>query len=156
MALAGEYQIHITRNVFNVLGNRGFLRDQGILSLESVQEFYKIIDEEPRDASKRVANLLYFCSQAGYHELSYKPVITLTNKNSRTGETQCHNVVLDKYDRDEEILVLTTIDSLSETGQTFIICPILEMKNGEKKLLIGGQDDQWCLGSDSCYVFYFN
>ena len=53
-------------NVFNFLGNRGFLRDQGILNLESVQEFYIIIEEEPINATKRVTNLLDFCNQYGH------------------------------------------------------------------------------------------
>ena len=155
MVSAGDYQLHMTRNVFNVLGNGGFLRDQGILTLESVQEFYKIMGEEPRDATKIVSNLLDFCSQPGYRELPHKPVITLTNTSSTTGVTRGHAVVLDKYDRDEDVLVLTTIDSLSETGQTFVVCPILT-RNRQQKLVIRGEMDQWCLGSDKCYVFYFN
>ena len=103
----------------------------------------------------RVANLLDFCHQSGYHDLPHKPVITLTNTSSRTGETNGHAVVLDKYDRDKDCLVLTCIDSASETGQTFIVCPIL-IRYGQQELAIRGEVDQWCLGSDKCYVFYFN
>ena len=145
----------MTKNVFNVLGNGGFLREQGILSLESVQEFYKIIKQEPEDATMSVTNLLYFCYKSGYHDLPHKPVITLTNTSSRTGETNGHAVVLDKYDRDEDCLVLTCIDSASETGQKFVVCPIL-IRYGQQKLVVRGEVDQWCLGSDKCYVFYFN
>ena len=132
------------RNVFNVLANEGFLRGQGILSLESVQEFYKTIEEAPEDATMRMKNLLDFCNQTGYHELSSKPVITLTKTISRTGETKGHAVVLDNYNRGEDFLLLRTIDSLSKTGRTNINC------------LTGRELDQWCLASDNCYVFYFN
>ena len=145
----------MTRNVFNVLGNIGFLREQGILSLESVQEFYKIIKQQPRDATMRMAILLDFCKEPGFHDLPHKPVITLTKTSSRTGETSGHAVVLDKYDRDEDCLVLTCIDSASETGQTFVVCPI-SIRFGQQKLAIRGEIDQWCLGSDKCYVFYLN
>ena len=103
-----------------------------------------------------MTNLLDFCNQYGPYELPYKPVITLTKKSSRTGETQGHAVVLDKYVDDENFLTLMTIDSLSKTGETVITCPILKMTNGQQKLIIGGEVDQWCLGSENCYVFYFN
>ena len=131
------------------------MRDQGVLSLESVQEFYDIIGQEPRDASMRVTNLFDFCNFSGYNELDHQPVITLVKTSSRTGETQGHAVVLQSYDRDEDCLVLTTIDSASETGQTFIICSI-DTENGRKKLMIRDKVDQLCLGSDKCYVLYFN
>ena len=152
---AGDYQVHVIKNVFNVLGNAGFFRDQGILSLGSVQNFYEKIEEEPRNATQRVSNLLDFCDQPGHHELPHKPVITLTHTSSTTGVTQGHAVVLDKYDRDEDCLVLTTIDSNTESGQTIVLCPIL-IRNGCQKLVTRGETDKWCLGSDKCYVFYFN
>ena len=103
----------------------------------------------------RVTNLLDFCNQSGYNDLDHLPVITLTKISSKTGNRQGHAVVLDSYDRDEDTLVLTTIDSASETGETLIVCPIL-IRNGQQKLVIRGEVDQWCLGSDKCYVFYFN
>ena len=90
MASAGDYQIHLIKNVFNILSNRGFFRNQGILSLESVQEFYKIIEEEPKNARKGVKSVLDFCNQSGYHDLPYKPVITLTRRSSETGKTEGH------------------------------------------------------------------
>ena len=142
-------------NAFNILANEGFLRDQGILSLESVQEFYKIIQQEPRNATMRVTNLLDFCNQPGFNEPDYLPVITLTTKSSTTGKVQGHAVVLCDYGRYENSLVLATIDSGSENGETMIECPIVA-ENGQHKLVIGGKVDQWCLGSENCYVFYFN
>ena len=150
---AGEIQGHIIRNAFNVLANKGFLRDQGILSLESVQKFYKIIEEEPKSATLRVANVLDFCNQFGHHELDYQPVITLTRKNFLTGHVQGHAVVLFDYRRREDSVVMTAIDSLSETGKTFIECPIVH-DDGKQRLKIRGSEDEWCLGSEICYVFY--
>ena len=124
------------------------------MTLESIQEFYRIIDEKP-NATMRVTNLLDFCNQSGYNDLDHLPVITLTKISSETGNRQGHAVVLESYDRDEDTLVLTTIDSASETGETLIVCPIL-IRNGRKKLTIGGEMDQLCLGSENCYIFYFN
>ena len=152
-SLAGEIQRHITRNVFNVLANQGFLRDQGILSLESVQEFYDVINEEPKHAHMRMTHLLTFCIQPGYHELEYQPVITLIIKNSKTGNVQGHAVVLHSYDRDEDILVLTTIDSASSTGYTYVYCTIVT-DNRRPDLVIGEFEDRLCLGSTQCYVLY--
>ena len=73
---AGVLQDHILRIFFNVLANQGFLRDQGILSLESVQEFYRSIIAKPEPASMRMIHLLDLCSQFGYQEVDYQPVIT--------------------------------------------------------------------------------
>ena len=152
---AGDSQAHITRNAFNVLGNEGFLRDQGILNLESVQEFYKTIQQDPVPASVKVENLLAFCDQPGYNEPDFLPVINLTEIDSKTGKSQGHAVVLCDYHRYEDELVLTAIDSALEDGERGIQCPILT-RNGQQKLAIGGKVDQWCLGSDNCYFIYFN
>ena len=103
----------------------------------------------------KVANLLDFCNQSGFNDLEYTPVITLTKTSSRTGKSDHHAVVLNDYSRYDEALTMTTIDSASEDGETMVDCPILT-ENGRQKLEIGGKVDQWCLGSDLCYVFYFN
>ena len=124
------------------------------MSLESVQEFYKSIGEEPKNASLRVTQLLAFCNQTGFHKLDYQPVITLIKKSSKTGEVDGHAVVLHSYDRNEEVLTLTTVDSLSPTGYTYIYCSIVT-ENGRPELVIGAFEDQWCLGSKQCYVMYF-
>ena len=137
---AGDDQVHILRNAFNILGNEGFLREQGVLSLESVQEFYKIIKEEPVPASLSVMNLLDFCDKPGFNEPDYLPVIAICE----TGETLGHAVVLSDYDRYEDELILSTIDSAAENGQTFIRCPI------------DGEIDQRCLELDKCYFIRFN
>ena len=143
------------KNLFNVLVNQGFLRDQGILSLETVQELYKIIQEEPKPATVRVTHLLTFCYQTGYHELDYQPVITLIRISSRTGRVDGHAVVLHSYDRDDDILVLTTIDSASPTGYTYVYWSIIT-ENGRPDLVIGEFKDRLCLGSKQCYVMYLN
>ena len=103
----------------------------------------------------KVANLLDFCNQSGFNDLDYIPVITLTYVSSKTGKRDYHAVVLSQYFGYDDALVLTTIDSLAEDGETLVDCPIL-VENGRKKLQIGGKADEWCLGSETCYVFYFN
>ena len=125
------------------------------MSLESVQKFYKLIGEEPKNASLRVRNVLDCCYQLGHHELDYQPVITLTNTDSRTGNVQGHAVVLRAYRRDEDLLVMTTIDSASSSGERIIKCPIV-VEHGRQKLEIQGAEDEWCLGSRICYVLYLN
>ena len=109
----GDDQSHIVKHAFKVLANEGFLRDKGILSLESVQKFYTIIDQEP-DATMRVANLLDLCDQPGFNYLEFLPIITLIKKSSETGETQGHAVVLDSYDRYDDCLVLTRRQKLTK------------------------------------------
>ena len=140
-------------NLFNVLTNQGFLRDQGILSMESVQLFYGLIGEEPRNAIMGMTHLLTFCNQSGYHEVDYQPVIRLIRISSITGRIDGHAVVLHSYDRDDDILVLTTIDSASPTGYTCVYCSIVT-ENGRPDLVIGEFKDQLCLGSTQCYVMY--
>ena len=152
---AGGTQGHITTNAFNILSNKGFLRDEGILSLESVQEFYKTIGDDEKNFSLRVANLLDFCNRTGRHELDYQPVITLVKISSRTGEVQGHAVVLKHYRRYDDILHMTTFDSTSDTGQTMVECPIV-IENGQQKLKVRASKDELCLGSETCYVFYFD
>ena len=103
----------------------------------------------------RVTNLLDFCDQPDDHDLEYQPVITLMRNDSQTDNVQNKAVVLDGYTRFEDALVISTIDSASETGETLIECKIT-VRSGQQKLMIGGKVDQWCLGSDKCYVLYFN
>ena len=103
----------------------------------------------------KVTNLLDFCNQPGYNELEYQPVITLMKTDSQTDNVQSKAVVVDSYSRYEDSLVISTIDSASETGETLIECKIT-VRSGQQKLMIGGKVDQWCLGSDKCYVLYFS
>ena len=137
------------------MANGGFLRDQGILNLEAVQEFYRIIGEEPRNATMSVQNLLDFCDQPGLHEPDFQPVITLTKTSSKTGEVQGHAVVLNDYTRYEDALYVKAVDSATESGERYIQCPILT-ENGRQKLKVRGSLDEWCLGSEICYFFSFN
>ena len=69
---AGENQDHIIENAVNVLANDGFLRGQGILTLESVQEFYKMVEQEVKRATLITANLLVICNEIGSQWLSLK------------------------------------------------------------------------------------
>lgn len=153
MFSAGENQDHILENAFNVLLNDGFLRNQGILSLESVQEFYKTIEQEPKRATLKITTLLDVCHQIGDHEAEPQPVITL--EKTVNGETSGHAVVLKSYDRSEEYLDLITIDSLSETGETSVECSLFDGEDG-KIVAIGEFPDQWSIASDKCYYFQFN
>ena len=90
----GVEQQHLLRNAFNVLSNEGFLRDkQGVLTLEVVQIFYRIINEQPRNATLVVEDLNNF---RGKHTLSPKPVITLVKEDSETKEAYFHAVRVSK------------------------------------------------------------
>ena len=127
-------------NVFNVLGNKGFLRDQGVMSLEPVQLFHERIKQQPVPASMNVSNLIDFCCHSGYHEPLYQPVIELTG----------HAVVVHSYNRGDDYLVLLTIDSASPNGYTFVFSKI-----HEERLLFDQYLDLLCLASDKCYHICF-
>ena len=43
--VAGEEQMHFIDNAMSVLANHGFLRCQGILTLEAIQIFYDLVEE---------------------------------------------------------------------------------------------------------------
>ena len=139
--------------MFNVLGYAGFLRGQGVLTLEVVQEFYRLIGEKPKPATTKVSNLLDFCPTSRYCDLETQPVISLVKEYSDTGEKYHHVVLLYGYSRDDQYLTLYTFDSLSETGETSLACQISTI-NGKEKLELGGETDQWCLGSEICYALY--
>ena len=156
MPSAGENQLHVIRNVFNVLGNHGFLRDQGVLTLETVQEFYRLIREKPKPASMKVSKLLDFCPPSvEICELDNQPVITLMKTSSISGQVSSKSVVLKSYDKSEDFLDLTTDDPLSETGETYVECSIFD-GDKQKTLAIGELPDQWSLGSKLCYFLTFS
>ena len=80
-------------------------------------------------------------------------MITLTK--TENGKTSGHAVVVKSYERSEDYLDLTTIDSLSETGETSVECSIFD--DGDKQVLgIGEFPDQWCISSEKCYYFQLN
>ena len=129
------------------------MRDQGILTLESVQKFYEAVGQEPKRATLKTPNLLDICDKFGIHDLIHRPVITLTK--TENGKTYGHAVVIKSYERSDEYLDLTTIDSLSATGETSVECEILD--NGEEQFLDLTQfPDQWCLATEKCYYFELN
>ena len=57
-------------------------RDQGILSLESVQELYKIIEQEPKRATLVSKNLLEVCNRVGSYELHHQLIKTYIRTRS--------------------------------------------------------------------------
>ena len=120
------------------------------MTLESVQEFYKIIKQEPKRATRITTNLLEVCNRIGFHELDHQPVITLTK--TKNGQVSYHAVVVESFDRSEDYLELKTIDSLSKTGKTSVECSIFD---GEV-LAIGEFPDQWCLASEKCHYLKLN
>ena len=78
---AGPEQEHTVINAFKVLRNEGFLRDhQGVLSLEVVQEFYKIIQEPLRKAKFGIIDLSR--CQHGKYTPKYQAVISLVKEES--------------------------------------------------------------------------
>ena len=115
--------------------------------------FYKIIQQQPNRATLKISKLLEICNQIGENEvqLKLKPVITLTKiENSEPSGHYRHAVVLTSYIRSEKYLDLITIDSLSETGKTFIGCPINDLE------LFSQFPGECRLASDKCYYFQFN
>ena len=151
--LAGESQGHIVENAFNVLANNGFLRDQGILTLESVQQFYAAIGQDPKRATLMTPNLLDVCCELGSHELVHRPVITL--RKIIDGQDSFHAVAVKSYERNEEYLDPKTIDSLSKTDETQVECQTLG--DGETELIeLSDFPDQWCLAAQKCYYFQLN
>ena len=93
-------------NAFNVLVNEGFLRDQqGVQSLEVVQNFYEIINEPIRRARLVKKNLMDFYRKytllyqdfKGKYTFSYEAVITLVFEDSETSEKYFHAVRVSKF-----------------------------------------------------------
>ena len=75
----------------------------------------------------------------------------MVRSNSTNGTSESRAVVLKSYDKSEEYLDLTTIDPLSETGETSVECSIFA--DGEEQILALGEfSDQWCLESELFYV----
>ena len=146
--------MHIIENVFNILNYPGFFRNQGILTLEVVQEFYKLIRERPQPATVDVVNLFDVCKLDGSHKLPNRPVITLMKEYS-DAETDFHSVTLESYTRNEYCIELTTIDSLSKTGKTVLKFPV-SLEAAAKNLKLDGETDDWYLGSQKCYFLYLN
>ena len=115
------------------------------------------MQQEPKSATLRIRKLLDLCTELGSHQLVRRPVVTLTK--TKNGITSGHAVVVKSYERSEEYgieyLDLTTIDSLSYTGETLVECEILD--DGEKKFLdLTQYPDQWCLADEEGYYFQLN
>ena len=113
---AGEEQRHYIHNVFNVLINQGFLRDQqGFESLEVVQKFYKISKLKPRKAQKVEIDILDLCP-TGPHILPNQAVITCVQIDSTTSEAYYHAVRCSKFEQVINCILLAKIISTVKTG----------------------------------------
>ena len=90
--LAGEEQRHYIHNVFNVLVNQGFLRDQqGFETLEIVQKFYQITKLTPTKVKKVEIDILDLCP-TGHCVHSNQAVITCVEIDSSTNMPYYHAV----------------------------------------------------------------
>ena len=163
--LAGKNQQHIIANAFNVLANKGFLRDQGILTLEIVQEFYRLIRSKPRNAKMIKEKLLSYCSRTPIQTdiiWQHRPVMTLMKRCKTIDKANgkeifspfFHAVALKSYVRNGNLLTLTTNDSLSGTdGETTIKCTVCINDRGDEVLKTCNEVEKWCLGHEKCYYF---
>ena len=112
-------------NAFNVLKNNGFLHDEGLNSLEAVQIFYSLINEQPKKPNYLLVHLLDFC-QRGYDSTRYyRPVVLLVKNNKldsscNSTAATTHAVALEKHIFDGNTLTLVLIDSSADAGQTVI------------------------------------
>ena len=162
-------------NAFNVLANKGFLRDQGILTLEVVQEFYKLIRSRPQNAKMITQSLLSYCGRKPLHVShsevkdpdidsmsQHRPVMTLMKKcktlDKATGQqifnSFYHAVALKSFVRNGNSLTLRTIDSLSGADDdTTIECTVSVDDRGNELLETCNDTEKWCLGHDICYYF---
>ena len=96
--LAGEEQRHFVHNAFNVLVNEGFLRDQqGVHTLEVVQQFYQIIKKTPTEATMMEDNLETLCP-SGVFTFDNQAVITLVYDDSNTNQKYYHAVRVSRKD----------------------------------------------------------
>ena len=93
---AGKEQQHTVQNAFKTLINEGFLRDkQGVHSLEVVQEFYKIIKEEPRKSKVQRIDLNKLCQPEDFTP-DYQAIVLLIKENSQTSDISIHIVEVSK------------------------------------------------------------
>ena len=94
--VAGDEQQHTVQNAFKTLINEGFLRDkQGVHSLEVVQEFYKIIKEEPRKSKVQRIDLNKLCQPEDFTP-DYQAIVLLIKENSQTSDISIHIVEVSK------------------------------------------------------------
>ena len=156
-----------------MLANKGFLRDQGILTLQTVQEFYKLIRARPQNAKMVCENVISYCSRPNRNFRpetdsdtnvisQHRPVMTLMKSYKAIDEVtgneifgSCfHAVALKSHVRNGNVLTLTTIDSLSDTdGETTIKCTVCIDDRGNEFLETCNETDKWCLGHEKCYYF---
>ena len=76
----GSEQQHSVPNAFKTLENKGFLRNEGLNTLEAVQMFYKAICEEPMKPKCEEIDLLEFCKTDPSSYGDYQPVVTIQLK----------------------------------------------------------------------------
>ena len=137
--------------------NDGFLRDQGILTLEAVQKFYDLILEEPSRAIMKEEKLKDFCQSK---KDGIQPVVTLMMKNSEENDEYYHAVTLKNPLLDQNMLTVTLADSRSKMGEITIPLPLSELtkfKTGEPFDIFDTKtEEEWSLGDEMCYYIVFN
>ena len=90
--VAGDEQQHTVQNAFKTLINEGFLSDkQGVHSLEAVQEFYRIIKEEPKKSKVQRIDLNKLCRSEDFTP-DYQAVVLLIKEDSQTSDISIHIV----------------------------------------------------------------
>ena len=111
--------MHCVDNFFKILINKGFLRDEGICTLEAIQKFYTLIEENPRTSGYKVNldSLLDFCPPGQSSGKEYNPVVIIKPTNIPHGN---HAVALKEYSNDGKSLTLTLLDSAAQGGETVI------------------------------------
>ena len=84
--------MHPVHNAFNILTNRGFLREEeSINTLEAVRMFYEKIGENSRKPTLMNQDVLEFCPM-GNSVAEFQAVITLVKKVSDNEELLYHVV----------------------------------------------------------------
>ena len=89
-------------------------------TLEVFQTFFEIINEKPRKIAKVEKNILDFCPTGQSLNQHYQPVVTLVQVDSSTNQPYYHTAFLKEYLNENGSLILTVINSLSQTGESVI------------------------------------
>ena len=87
--LDGDEQVHPVYNALNILSNKGFLREEGIYTLEAVQIFDEENWQTPGKPTLKNQDVLDFCPM-GNSVPEFKAVITLVKKSSENLELSYH------------------------------------------------------------------
>ena len=87
----------------------------------------------------------------------YHAVIRLRYEDSITNEISGHAVAVKESFLQSNLLNLTVVDSSAgeqRGGINKITVPVY-YEGGRRRLKIGGEKDEWCLGDENCYYLCF-